>query len=419
MKKKTRLTFDDRINLQAAIAKGISLRDACKLLKKNRTTIYRELTHYYYVKTFTQSCAHCVKEEECRKNKYETRIGKPKCPEFEAIRCEKIKKYPYVCNGCSLNSYCKHDKRYYDCSKAEAMSLNNRVSTRKRKLISSNDISIINNIVSPLIKEKGQSIHHVYISHPILGKICSERTIRRLIYDRYLDVKAHDLPRYVRFEHKKEYDYRIRESKVANIERMFQRTYTDFLNFTKRNPNLSVVQYDSVIGQIDDKQAILTITFPKERFQFGRLIRKSSPDSVQSVMNWLFKLVGYETAKEMFKVNLADNGIEFSYFHKLEQLDVRVYFTNPYRSTDKAACERNHEFIRYIIPKGVTLDNLTQDEVNLMFSHINSYIRKSNQNKTPYELIVERFGPEFVELIGIKRVDPNDVILKPKLLKNK
>ena len=223
----------------------------------------------------------------------------------------------------------------------------------------------------------------------------------------------------MRFEHKKEYDYRIRESKVANIERMFQRTYTDFLNFTKRNPNLSVVQYDSVIGQIDDKQAILTITFPKERFQFGRLIRKSSPDSMQSVMNWLFKLVGYETAKEMFKVNLADNGIEFSYFHKLEQLDVRVYFTNPYRFTDKAACERNHEFIRYIIPKGVTLDNLTQDEVNLMFSHINSYIRKSNQNKTPYELIVERFGPEFVELIGIKRIDPNDVILKPKLLKNK
>ena len=417
MKKKTRITIDDRINLQAAIAKGISLQSVCKLLKKDRTTIYRELTHYYYVKVGTQSCSHCVNNEKCRKEGYVTRKRHAKCLEFEATRCDKVKRYPYVCNGCNLNQFCKNDKRYYDCTKAEAMSLKNRVSTRKRKLLSKEDISIINNIVSPLIKDNGQSIHHVFVSHPLLAKICSERTIRRLIYDRYLDVKAHDLPRYVRFEHKPQYAY-VRENKVANIERMYQRTYTDFVKFTKRNPDLSIVQYDSVIGMVDDYQAILTITFPKERFQFGRLIKKSNPDSVQSVMNWLFRLIGHEKAKEIFKVNLADNGIEFSRFHKLEQYDVRVYFTNPYRSTDKAACERNHEFIRYIIPKGKSLNDLTQEDVNLMFSHINSYIRESNQNKTPYALIVERFGPEFVELIGIKYIESKDVILKPKLLKD-
>ena len=417
MKKKTRITIDDRINLQAAIAKGISLQSVCKVLKKDRTTVYRELTRYYYVKVGTQSCSHCVKNEKCRKEGYVTRKRHAKCLEFEATRCDKVKRYPYVCNGCNLNQFCKNDKRYYDCTKAEAMSLKNRVSTRKRKLLSKEDISIINSIVSPLIKDNGQSIHHVFVSHPLLAKICSERTIRRLIYDRYLDVKAHDLPRYVRFEHKPQYAY-VRENKVANIERMYQRTYTDFVKFTKRNPDLSIVQYDSVIGMVDDYQAILTITFPKERFQFGRLIKKSSPDSVQSTMNWLFRLIGYEKAKEIFKVNLADNGIEFSHFHKLEQYDVRVYFTNPYRSTDKAACERNHEFIRYIIPKGKSLNDLTQEDVNLMFSHINSYIRESNQNKTPYALIVERFGPEFVELIGIKYIESKDVILKPKLLKD-
>ena len=119
----------------------------------------------------------------------------------------------------------------------------------------------------------------------------------------------------------------------------------------------------------------------------------------------------------IFAINLADNGVEFSYFHKLEQHNVRVYFTNPYRSTDKAGCERNHEFIRYIISKGKTLNNLTQDDLNLMFSHINSYVRESNQNKTPYELIIERFGPEFLRIIGIDRIEPNDVILRPKLLK--
>ena len=135
-------------------------------------------------------------------------------------------------------------------------------------------------------------------------------------------------------------------------------------------------------------------------------------------MNYLFTLFGYEKAKNIFTINLADNGIEFSYFHKLEQYDVRVYFTNPYKSTDNSVCERNHEFIRYIIPKGKTLDNLTQDDVNLMFSHINSYVRKSNQNKTPYELIIERFGPEFVEMIGIKHVSPK-CHFEARLLKKK
>lgn len=418
MKKKTRLTIDDRINLQAAIAKGTSLSDVCKLLKKNRTTIYRELTTYYIVKEARKTCSHCSKLQYCRDNGIVFPTNLKACPDFVSIRCQKNKKYPYVCNGCYMNFQCHNNKRYYDCMKAEVMSLNNRVSTRKRKLLSQDQISTINKIASPLIKENGQSIHHVYVTNPILWEICSERTIRRLIYDRYLDAKAFDLPRFVRFEHKSQYAV-VRENKIANIERMYQRTFTDFTRFITKHPDLSIVQYDSVIGQIDDKKAILTITFPKERFQFGRIIKKGDPDSVQGIMNYLFTLFGYEKAKNIFTINLADNGNEFSYFHKLEQYDVRVYFTNPYKSTDKAGCERNHEFIRYIIPKGKTLDNLTQDDVNLMFSHINSYVRKSNQNKTPYELIIERFGPEFVEMIGIKHVKPQDVILKPRLLKKK
>ena len=418
MKKKTRLTIDDRINLQAAIAKGTSLKDVCKLLKKNRTTIYRELTTYYIVKESRKSCSHCSKLQYCRDNGIVFPTHLKACPDFVPIRCKRHKKYPYVCNGCYMNARCRNDKRFYDCVKAEAMSLKNRVTTRKRKLLSKDQILTINEIVSPLIKDNGQSIHHVYVTNPILWGICSERTIRRLIYDRYLDAKAFDLPRYVRFEHKSQYAV-VRENKIANIERMFQRTFTDFTRYTKKHPDLSVVQYDSVIGKIDDERAILTITFPKERFQFGRIIKKDDPSSVQGVMNWLFTLIGHEKARAIFTINLADNGTEFSHFHKLEQYDVRVYFTNPYRSTDKAGCERNHEFIRYIIPKGKTLDFLTQDDVNLMFSHINSYIRESNQNKTPYILTVERFGPEFVEMIGIKYVKPQDVILKPSLLKKK
>ena len=127
-------------------------------------------------------------------------------------------------------------------------------------------------------------------------------------------------------------------------------------------------------------------------------------------------MLGPDKTKEIFAVNLADNGREFVKLHMLECHDVRVYFTNPYRSTDKAACERNHEFIRYVIPKGISLDNLTQRKLNMLFSHINSYVRESNENKTPFELIEKRFGSEFLKLIGIRKVHPKNILLKPELL---
>ena len=415
--KKSRITLDDRINIQAALEKSMSLDELSKLIKKNRSSIYRELHNYCIIKPSNRkSCFFCSKMEECRENGvFLETMTKYKCLDYEPFKCPKLIKYPYVCNGCLFSEHCHRNKRYYNCTKAETLSRENRITTRKRKRIDESNIDRINEIVTPLVK-KGQSLHHIYETNNKLKLICSERTIRRLIYDGYLDVTASFLPRYVRFRHNSK-EYLIQRSKVSNIERMLGRTYTDYSKYLKSHPGLSAVQYDSVLGKKSDKKAILTITFPKERFQFGRLIQKGDPMSVISTMNYIFNLVGYDKAKEIFAVNLADNGLEFSNFHLLEMRDIRVYFTNPYRSTDKAACERNHEFIRYIIPKKRTLDNLTQDKLNLMFSHINSYIRKSNQNKTPFDLIKERFGSEFLSLIGIIKIAPQDVFLKPELLK--
>jgi IS30 family transposase len=38
---------------------------------------------------------------------------------------------------------------------------------------------------------------------------------------------------------------------------------------------------------------------------------------------------------------------------------VETFFSRPYGSTDKAKCERNHKFVRYILPRSRSLNNLT------------------------------------------------------------
>jgi IS30 family transposase len=56
-------------------------------------------------------------------------------------------------------------------------------------------------------------------------------------------------------------------------------------------------------------------------------------------------------------------------------------------SWQKPHCEKNHEYIRKICPKTITtFDRLTQEDVNLMMSHINSTCRESLGGLTPFTL---------------------------------
>ena len=409
---KKRLNHDDRINLQAGIAKGYSLKRIAEILGKSRSTIYREIINNCYYKDCRHTCNHCQLNCKDRQSHYKN----GQCQKFIAYQCVYWKMFPYTCNECKETQYCTHRKRYYDCVIAHDSSKRKRKESRTFKGLTVDDLKEIDPIITSGVK-LGQSLHHIYVNSLILQKKCCERTLRRYIYRGYLSIKAHQLPRYVRYSHK--YDYE--KKKIVNVERMLGRTFSDYKKCVEDYPNYNVWQYDSVEGKIDDKKAILTITYPEFRFQFGYLITKQNASAVYHKIRTLQRLLA-KRYEEIFQINLSDNGPEFGKFHEIE-IDryghhlCKVFFTNPYKSTDKASCERNHEFIRYFIPKSKSLDFLTQAKVELLFSHINSYTRESNQNKTPYDLMVERFGIEFMEIIGIKRIEPNDVCLKPSLLR--
>ena len=100
----------------------------------------------------------------------------------------------------------------------------------------------------------------------------------------------------------------------------------------------------------------------------------------------------------------------------LMESEIVDFFADPYRSCDKAECERNHEFIRYVIPKGVSLDGLTDGKVRLMFSHINSYPRKKLKGKTPLQVFSELYGEENLRRLGLENIDSGSVMLRPELL---
>lgn len=70
-----------------------------------------------------------------------------------------------------------------------------------------------------------------------------------------------------------------------------------------------------------------------------------------------------------------------------------------------------------MIPKGRTMQNLTHDDIRKLTCHINSVSRDSLNGKTPFDLAELLISKKVLHLLGLKKVSPDNVLLKPALLK--
>lgn len=153
------------------------------------------------------------------------------------------------------------------------------------------------------------------------------------------------------------------------------------------------------------------------------LMESKTMDEVENVFIRIKKLIGIDTFKKIFEVILTDNGTEFFNpisvevdYNKGEVLS-HIFYCDPYCSYQKGSIEKNHEYIRYILPKKTSFNNLTQEDCNLIASHINSTSRIILNNKTPYEAVQTLISINTINKLNIKFINPNQVDLSPNLLK--
>ena len=146
------------------------------------------------------------------------------------------------------------------------------------------------------------------------------------------------------------------------------RTMDDYQLYIKEYPDHILIQTDSVEGRKGDTLRLLTVMFVETGFQLAFLYHVSNASQeVSTKLLSVMRAARKYTSKPL--VVLTDNGIEFSKITLIEKVkNVHVFFADPYKSTDKANCERNHELIRYVIPKGYSLDGFTQKQMNEIMS---------------------------------------------------
>ncbi len=407
----------------------MSIKHIASKMNKHHSTLSREILSHRIASdkgAFGRPTNRCVRRADC--DRHQLCMDKPDClrrcstcprcnrvcSDYREEICAKLSQAPYVCNGCPQESRCVLRKQYYLHRLAHRQYRDVLVQTRSGANITEDERLDLDTLLSPLVKN-GQSIHHILANNPDRFSL-HEKTIYRYVASGLLHAKNGDMPRVCMLKP------RARKSLEHKVDSQCRigRTYADYLAFVAASPDVPVVEMDSVIGRKGGK-VLLTLMFKRCGLMLAFLRDRNDSQSVIDVFSLLWSLAGADRFRSLFTVLLTDNGSEFSNPKALEltpegESRTRVFYCDPCASYQKARVERNHEFIRMILPKGTSFDSLSQDDVNAMMSHVNSYSRPSLQDKSPFELFAFLYGTDLLDSLSIRRIPPNDILLKPRLI---
>lgn len=420
------LTLSDRNYIEQALNQGMTFKEIGKFLSKDPTTISKEIKKHRkkkepsYHTGYINICKHkytCRRKNVCGRNctglcsKHCSKCNKF-CKDFEEEVCPNLTRAPFVCNSCPTKSPCRLVKYYY-----RALTANNQYEhtlsvSRQGIHLSDDELLELDNIVSPLLKN-GQTIAHICKTQDLN---CSKSTLYNYIDQKKLTARNIDLPRRVRYSKKTQKRQKPKETTIRK-----GRTYEDFQKYLLENPDTQVVEMDTVEGKKGGK-VLLTMLFRNSKLMLAFLLKDKTFNSVLSVFNWLESILGNALFEKTFPVILTDNGSEFSDPLSLEFNEdgisrTRIFFCNPTASYQKGAIEKNHEFIRYVIPKGTSMDELSQTQITKMINHINSLTRASLNNSTPYDLANILLDKKVLKKLNLVKVPANEIQLTKNLLK--
>ena len=431
MKKSRHLLIEERNIIEQKLNNNESFKSIGRELGKDPTTIAKEVKNHLQFKrtgcygrpfndcfrrmgcTVQYLCGiRTCKRYCCFCSKYSCSTL---CQEYYQQVCSRLLKPPYVCNGCDVKRSCTLEKRVYSAIHAQQEYETLRSETRQGIQLTEEEALRLDKIISPLIM-KGQSLHHIYVNHAD-EIMLSERSLYTYVDSGIFTVKNIDMPRVVRMGKRKKKQDCFKVDKKCRIGRSYQ----DFLKFISDNPGLNIVEMDSLEGRKGGK-VLLTLHFTIPQFMIAFIREANTSQSVIDIFDKLYWELGTDSFCRLFQVLLTDNGSEFSNPSAIEKdlqgnPRTRIFYCDPQAPYQKGATENNHLLIRRIIPKGTSIDHLTQENINLMMNHINSYARPNLGDKTPYEVFASLYGEDLLRKMGAELIHSNNVTLRPSLLK--
>ena len=378
------LTLADRIAIQMMLDGGSDLNAIAEKLGKSPSTISKEIK---------------------ARRQLVDRSGKRAFNKQGPVQCPLVRRYPFCCNGCQLAKRCTSNGFSYSAKIADSIYRETLVSSRSGLDMTEEEFTRVDATVSAGVRA-GKSPETILLENPDLG--ISVRSIYRLIEEGKLSVINLDLRRKVSYAPRK------KKPVKASDRAIYQgRTFVDYNLYLASHSGVLVAQMDTVEGAKACRKHILTVEFPTIHLMLMRLLDENTPACVYRALGVLSWQLGLSNDRRI--VLLTDRGTEFSAPERIEELGFTVFFCDARCPWQKGGIESNHRMLRYCFPKGSDFDSITDEMLSDGESSIASTRRSSLGEATPLDLGEALLGAETIERLGLKKVDANDIDLRPRI----
>jgi IS30 family transposase len=411
------LTLNDRRIIETGIEKDATKVAIAKTIGKDPSTVAKEIRKHriLYQRNIQRYSVDCKYLKQCR-------IGcQTKCEKYEKLSCRRRDRSPGACNGCPVKFSCHIDKYYYRAEKADKEYHYDLVDSREGINLTTSQRDRLSEIIDPLIFQ-GQSPYQILLAHPEI-KLC-ESTLYNYIDAGIFKAKNSDLKEKVKrkaFKGK----YKPRKEPVCYEGRR----YSDFLNFRENNPDIFHFEMDTVFNS--PSGPFIQTLMLNAGIMIGFMHNHRTSESMATTFDFLQLILPAKDFTCLFGLALTDRGPEFQKFDLFEintatgEARMNIFYCDPMASHQKPHVENNHNFLRDIIPNGISLENITNENLNLVFSHINCTPRESLNGKSPFDIFCFIFstpedpfyGRRLLGSLGIVEIPSDQIVLKPYLLK--
>lgn len=211
--------------------------------------------------------------------------------------------------------------------------------------------------------------------------VVSYETIYRFIYAP--ENKSKKLWEYLpwkRTKRKKKYNRGVQRGRIPNRVSIHERP----ARINKRK-EFGHWEGDSLIGRQQKGTLIHTEVERKTRYLKALLINsKQAADTLKAQQQLL--------SKTICKSITTDNGREFVLHTRLNKQGIKTYFADSYASWQRGTNEYHNGLLRRYLPKRMSFQELTQEELDDIVEEINTRPRKVLQFQSPEEVYTKELG---------------------------
>ena len=152
-----------------------------------------------------------------------------------------------------------------------------------------------------------------------------------------------DFPKIVKYKKRKNSN---KHRTIKGRETLIGRTYKAFIDYTSKNPDLNIVEMDTVEGLQTELDYLLTLFLKRSHFMLIFKLKEQTTAEVTKIFALLQTLIPYDDYKTLLLVIFTDNGHEFfdvlniECNHKIGEQVSKVFYCDPSASWQKGGIEK-------------------------------------------------------------------------------